>query len=500
MTDKPYRFVIVGGGSAGWITACLVEREFSQAGDEVEIILIESSRQSRIGVGEATIPTLKRTLETIGIEEQTFLRETGATFKHAIRFNDWLRKGHYYFHPFEALRGEDGPEASSRWLARNRIGEARPFAYEVGVQSLLAEVQRSPKTLVCPDYQGELNYAYHVDADKLADLLQRTAENRGVEHIHGDVSRLLLEGTNGHLSGVELTDGSRIAGDFFFDCTGFASVLHNQIGGGEYVSYGEHLLCDRAVAFRRPYREGEAILPYTTSHALEHGWSWQIGLQQRVGQGYVYCSQTLNPHEAEHRLREHASIPEDAEARHLSFRTGRVARCWEKNCLAIGLSAGFVEPLESTGIFLIEDAARMFCRVFDPRGDNEAARRQFNRYMAEQFDEIRDFIVLHYCLSTRTDSEFWRAVTKDKHIPERLQELLEIWQTAVPITEDLPTDHVFSALNYAYVLYGMECLPKNIRSLDGSLSRSGREHLLDSKRLNLLATLPMHEEYLAKFR
>lgn len=491
------RVIILGGGTAGWMAAATLARTHNRHAPVLEITLVESPTVGRIGVGEATTPAIKKSLQRLGIDERHFLRRTGATFKHGIRFEGWSEEGHSYFHPFEGFSQQAAyRDLTAHWLASRAQNEARPFAYEVGLQAVVADARRAPKGLDGPDYDGNLAYAYHLDADLLADLLMEQAVGAGVRHVRDEVVEVLRDGETGDISALRTRENGAIDGDFFIDCSGFASVLLQRSLGVPFIPFGDHLLCDRAVAMRIPETAPTSeIEASTVSTAQEAGWMWKIALQQRTGQGYVYSSHFLSDEEAERRLRTLTRAPESIPARLLRMRTGRTVSSWERNCVAIGLSGGFIEPLESTGIHLIEDSLNLLARLLPVHGENPAARATFNRFLAETYDEIRDFIVLHYCLSRRTGS-FWDAVRQPEHIPERLRFLLDLWSRCPPGEEDLATSHVFTVLNYQYVMFGMDWTPSAM--LDQA-SRSGVPDStisLEAQRARLLSVLPSHRAYL----
>lgn len=476
-------------------------RAYNAGNPQISVTLVESPRIGRIGVGEATTPTIRRLLAACGIDEESFLRRTGATFKHGIRFIDWSLEGESYFHPFEAFAGYGDLSASvawgEEWLTRRAHDAARPFAYDTGVQASIADALRAPKRIGDPSFAGRITYAYHLDADLLGDLLLEKATEGGAEHVRDDVVEARRDATSGNIVSLLLGSGREIAGDFFVDCSGFVSLLLGKTLGVPFQSFGQHLLCDRAVALRLPHQpEDIEIDPATTARALPSGWMWRIGLQERSGNGYVYSSAFISDDEAESELRRMTKAPDSVPARILKMRTGRSDVSWHKNCVAVGLSGGFIEPLESTGIHLIEDAARQLCRLLPVRGPDPAATAMFNRYLAEEYDEVRDFVVLHYCLTRRRSSPFWQAVVQPEHIPERVRHLLELWRSRAPAEEDLETSHIFSAVNHQFILYGMNWTPQE--ALDRARRRplSGLPPEQERRRAELLACLPRHREYL----
>ena len=460
----PNRVVILGGGSAGWMSAAYLDRTFNLPDRKrLDIVLVESPAIGRIGVGEATIPTLRDFTAFIGIDEPTLMKRCNATFKHGVRFIDWNGPGTEYFHAFEAIESFRGLNPAPSWLARRAANVAAPFDEESGIQKRIAYAGLAPKRMVDPDFGGALPYAYHLDAEAFGDLLAEVAIKRGVRHVEGRVVEV-EHGDDGDIAALRLDDGQTIAGDLFIDCSGFASVLLGKALATPFIDFGQHLLCDRAIAIPEPYREGAAPNSYTTAQALTSGWMWRIGLQSREGIGYVYSSAFIEPEAAERELRAAAGIGDTTPARHLDMRVGMPAVSWNRNVIGIGLAGGFIEPLESTGLHLCEIALANLVRYFPLSGINPAARDRFNLLMEQRYLELRDFIVGHYCATKRDDSPFWREVRKAERIPESVQTRLALWQDLHPSSEDNDaTRLIFSHTNWQAVLYGLEAEGKAAR-------------------------------------
>jgi tryptophan halogenase len=383
------------------------------------------------------------------------MSRTGATLKQGIRFENWARPHHSYYHTFEAFQTTTKLDVANSWLARHPSGAA-PFAYEAGIQAQLCDAGRSPRGLSDPEFQSWLAYAYHLDAEKFADLLCSVGMSRGIKSIVDDIINTNVN-EDGFISYVETKKHKNLDGDLFIDCTGFNALLIAKVLNAPFHSFSKYLLCDRAIAIGAPYVvEPRRIDPFTRAVALRAGWMWQIPLRARRGIGYVYSSAYLEPKDAEIELR-HVTGLHNLPARHLSMRVGYCATPWVKNCVAIGLSAGFVEPLESTGIFLIEHGAKLLAHYFPTAGFNPAVIRHYNRHFERRYLEIRDFLVTHYCVSKRRDTEFWRDVAKPKHIPDTLKDMLAMWEDLPPGRWDLPDVHkIFASLNYQQVLFGMD--------------------------------------------
>ncbi len=452
------RVLIVGGGSAGWITASYMNAVLNRNKDTViEISLIESKKVERVGVGEATVPTIRHLLQTLGINEKAFMQATDATFKQAIRFDNWLHKDqHEYYHPFD--RRQTGPvdHASQDWLCSD---QSLAYADTVSVQPQLCEWGLAPKMLQSNDYSSPMPYAYHMDAEKFADYLCDYATKRGVKHYIDDVTEVEQNDT-GDITAVNTEAGLFLTADLFIDCTGFLSLLIAKTLDVKLVDFSKWLLCDSAIAMRVPYEAYYPghIKPYTLSTALSAGWKWDIGLSDRRGTGYVYSSQFIDEQTAEAELRASEGVHADQlPTRKLNFYVGRREQFWAKNCIAIGLSGGFIEPLESTGIYLIEFAAVTLCEHFPYSNDMAPLAKRFNTIVANRYEELLEFVNLHYCLTQRTDTEFWRAVQKPEHICDGLKAKLAFWQHKPPSFSDFDDQfRLFSHQSYEYILYGMD--------------------------------------------
>lgn len=452
------RILIVGGGSAGWITASYLNAVLNRVqSHNISITLIESPTIGRIGVGEATIPTIRHVLQTVGIDETVFLNEADATFKQAIKFVNWLHKEDPgYYHPFDRRQAEPIDRAGAQWMDSDR---SIPFAHTVSTQPHLCDLGLGPRMPDSKDFASPFPYAYHMDAEKFAEYLCKLATGTGVLHHQDDVTDVSVS-DDGRIQAVTTKSGRHLEADLFIDCTGFASVLIEKTLRADFVDYSKWLLCDSAVAMRVPYEVHYPghIHPYTTATALSSGWAWDIGLSNRRGLGYVYASGFLDQDSAEAELRRfEGPHAESLPARHLRFKVGRRATPWLSNCIAIGLSNGFIEPLESTGLYLTEFAAAMLCEHFPHTGYMEPLAKRFNQIMANRYEEILDFVNLHYCLTQRTDTEFWRTVQEEDRITDRLKDKLAFWKIKPPSTSDFD-DHfrLFSYQSYEYVLYGMD--------------------------------------------
>lgn len=507
----PYRSIlIVGGGTAGWLAAAYLQRVLgSNPETALTIRLVESAEIGSIGVGEATVPTLRETLQAIGIPEAELFKTADATLKNGIRFHGWRHggSGHSdrFDHPFDQPVTLDGYSTMVHWLNLHQRGlMEQPFDEAGAMQSALFDHHLSPKFLNSPDYAAPISYGYHLDAVKLATLLRRVAVGRGVQHSYGEVTEVEV-GEEG-ISAINLKDGQRLTADLYIDCSGFAGILIGKALGVPWVSYADSLLCDRAVACPIAHANEQVPLrPYTTATAQGAGWTWEIDLQSRTGSGYVYASAFCSDDEAVATLRRlHGTATPLAEPRLLKMRIGHRARMWEKNCLALGLAGGFIEPLESTGIYLVENGLQSFVEALPANVEATQGRAQFNRLMGEMYDELRDFILLHYVISGRRDTPFWRAYTEDVPLPDSLRTLLALWDEKVPSHTDLQRKvSLFNASNYFYILAGMGRLPsKGIGQaayLAPAVSRRALDHIAQV-RAAAVQQSPTLRAFIAKVR
>ena len=456
---SPGRLVIVGGGTAGWLAAAFFSRTMGLGGG---VTLVESSEIGIIGVGEGTFPTIRSTLANLGVGEAEFLRRSSATFKQGVLFEGWAENPangrDSYFHPFNLPVGGDDGALLAGWVGP-RAGARPPWAAAGRVQERVIRAGLAPKRPQDPDFSGPMNYAYHFDAARFADFLRDTAVAGGAFRREGTVTQVSRR-DDGDIEALTLADGSRIEGDFFIDCSGFRALLIGDALGARFVPVGDHLFNDRALAMQVPYASPDTpIKPYTQATAHSAGWTWDIGLDSRRGVGYVYSSRHISDDEAEVELRRYIGSDADGlNARQLRFATGYRDRQWIGNCAAVGLSAGFFEPLESTGIMLIEVALKMLgdFLVGGGREVRDAAARNFNRLMAGRFERIVAFLKLHYCVTRRRDTAYWRDNADPASIPEGLADLLVQWRRRPPSRFDFVVDlETFLPASYHYILYGM---------------------------------------------
>lgn len=421
--DHPFRIVIAGGGSAGWMAAAALANAAPRG---CTITLVESEAIGIVGVGEATIPPIKVFNQILGISEAEFLRETKGSFKLGIEFSGWLREGRSYFHQFGSFgRDFDTIPLHQYWLKTRQEGDQTPIQDFSMAWALAKRNKFAPPVGDKRMVQSTHDYAYHFDAVLYGQFLRRYSEARGVQRIEGKIDAVRRHGETGDIAGITLEDGRLVDGDFFVDCTGFRGVLIEDGLQTGYHDWRQWLPCDRAIAV--PCAHGGAFTPYTRSTAHGAGWRWRIPLQHRIGNGYVHCSEHISEDEATATLLSNLDGEALAEPRTLRFVTGRRKQFWNRNCVAIGLAAGFMEPLESTSIHLIQTGIMRLIALFPARRGNAFARQEYNRLTAEEYDHIRDFLVMHYRETERSEP-LW-AHTRSMPIPETLQYRLDQYRS-----------------------------------------------------------------------
>ena len=435
MTAK--RVLVVGGGSAGWTAAAYLNAALNVGGQKVaEVSLVESPDVPRIGVGEATVPNINRTLAVIGIDELEFMKAVDATFKASIRFVNWLdNERKFYHHPFSRFSAGPRDDAGRRWLMSDR---SVPFMNTMSAQPVLCEMGLAPKVFEQVNLGIPVGYAFHMNALKYADYLRDFSTARGVQHHLEHVVDVEVS-ENGDIAALKTRNGLRLEADLFVDCTGFAALLIEKTLGVKWVDFSPWLLCDRAVVMPVPYdvHYPGFVRPHTMATALSAGWVWDIPLQNRRGVGYVHSSAFISEEEAEREIRSYEGAhANNLDSRFVNFRVGVREKIWHRNCIAMGLAGGFLEPLESTGLYLNEIAAELLAEHF-PQGEvMEPLAFRFNRIMQDRYYEILDFINMHYCLSRRTDTDFWREVSRPGRTNDRLQAKLDYWRIKPPSASD----------------------------------------------------------------
>ncbi len=468
MSNAVKHVVIVGGGSAGWLTAAVLAAAHGRntAGARLHITLLESPDIGPIGVGEGTWPTMRDTLRGVGLSETDLFRHCDAAFKQGSRFNGWVDGSavDHYFHPFVLPQGYTEAPLAAAWLQQHAHV---PFADLVSFQPHLCVQGLAPKQATTPEYAAVANYGYHFDAGKFGQLLQRhCTQQLGVVHVLDHVVGVnSLD--NGDIASLQTQAGGALAGDLFIDCTGLASLLLGRHYGVGWVPQQQVLFNNSALAVQLPYAEADsAIASQTIATAQDNGWVWDIGLPTRRGVGHVYSSAHTTDDAAEAALRryvQHTGGPADMPApRKLSFQPGYRQEFWHRNCVAIGLSAGFVEPLEASALALVELSAAMLSEELPAtRAAMDIVARRFNHSCTYRWERVIDFLKLHYALTRRQDTAYWRDHAATEHLPERLQELLTLWQHRPPSRRDFDrVDELFPSASYQYVLFGMGFRPE----------------------------------------
>ncbi|MFL9840655.1 tryptophan halogenase family protein [Sphingomonas sp. ST-64] len=427
MAERVRSIVIVGGGTAGWMTAAAMARVLGR--DYATITLVESDAIGTVGVGEATIPQMGTFNRLLGIEEGEFIRRTKGSFKLGIEFVDWGALGRRYFHPFGKYGIDmEGVSFHAFW---QRLAHEPQFA-DIDAFSLMASAARANRFMPPVDAGNSplsgIAYAYHLDAGLYALYLREIAEGLGVKRVEGRIVDVERDSESGHIAAVALDSGARVTGELFIDCSGFSGLLIGKALGVPYIDWSTHLPCNRAVAVPCASAPGP-LTPYTRSTARSAGWQWRIPLQHRTGNGMVYCSDYIGDDEAAATLLANLDGEALADPRFLRFTTGHRERFWEGNCVSIGLSSGFMEPLESTSIWMIQTGIARLLSNFPDTGFAEAERARYNRLMIEESEFIRDFLVLHYHATERDDSPFWNYC-RTMPIPERLAEKMRVFESS----------------------------------------------------------------------
>jgi tryptophan halogenase len=486
--------VIVGGGSAGWMTAAALSHAI---GGACAITLIESEAIGTVGVGEATIPPIRHFNQRLGIDEATFVRETQGSFKLGIEFVDWGKLGHSYFHPF----GQYGAEFDSVPFYHHWMHEALEGRINGPIDdfSMCWAMARAGKfTHPSPDrrmIQSTFDYAYHFDAGLYAAYLRRLAEARGVTRVEGKVVDVALRSEDGFIEAVTLDNSTRIAGELFIDCSGFRGLLIEETLAAGYDNWQHWLPCDRAVAV--PCERGE-FTPYTRSTARAAGWQWRIPLQHRTGNGYVHCSEFIPEDEAAATLLANLDGKPLADPRSLRFVTGKRREFWKRNCVAIGLSAGFMEPLESTSLHLIQYGILRLIALLPDSAMSPLLSREYNAQTALEYERIRDFLILHYKASTRNDSELWRY-TAAMPIPDSLQYKIDHFRSHGMLVSD--ERELFANPSWIAVYLGQGILPNRAPAL--AMMREGvpvaeRLTQIRAAMADAVAAMPSHADFIVR--
>jgi tryptophan halogenase len=481
--------VIVGGGTAGWMAAAALSKSL---GTQIQISLVESDQIGTVGVGEATIPALKNFHLLLELDEAEFMQAVNGTFKVGIEFENWGRLGESYFHPF----GPPGADAWAAqfhhyWLKANKHGESA----DLGHFSLESSMAKAGK--FSTNTEPKLNYAYHFDAGLYAQLLRKFSETWGVQRIEGKVVDVVSNADTGFIESVKLESGQSIAGDFFIDCSGFRGLIIEQAMKTGWEDWSHWLRSDSAIAVQT--ESVSAPSPFTRSTARSAGWQWKIPLQNRVGNGLVYSSKYLSDDDARKILLDNLDAPPITDPRPIKFRTGRRLHQWNKNCLALGLASGFMEPLESTSIHLIQNSIIRFIKLYPVSEINQAEVDQFNNETKTEVECIRDFIILHYHVTQRADSEFWNDC-RTMDIPDSLTHKINLFKANGLVFRD--HNELFAERSWAAVMLGQGIRPEGYHPFIDNLSDEQLKTFMlqvKSNVTNITAKTPSHQDFLKHY-
>jgi len=489
------KIVIVGGGTAGWLAAATIGNLFKNT--DLTIELVESDDIGIVGVGEATIPPLITILESLNIDLIDFIKETQASFKLGIKFDDWKNVGESYFHPFGTVgQSINGYDFYQCWLKCQAEGDTTPLMAH-SPESVLSE--QSKFFLPHQAQQTPLArafYALHLDSALAGKYLRKYAENLGVIRTEGMVENVTQD-EKGNIANLTLKSGQKIPADFFIDCSGFKGLLIEETLNTGFESWAKYLPCNKAVTVQT--KNVGSTAPFTTSTAKEAGWMWKIPLQHRTGNGYVFCDKFISDEQATKTLLENIEGEPLTSPRIIPFKTGMRKQSWVKNCLSLGLAQGFIEPLESTAIHLVSKSIAIFVRMFPTKECNQPLIDEYNRSVRADYEEIRDFLVLHYCETSRQDSAFWRWC-KSMDIPKTLQQKMEFFNVAGGLT--IREDELFQSTSWYAVLDGLGVKPDGYNptldtwepeKLKGILAQ-GKKGLAD-----ITKQQPSHDEFIKRF-
>jgi hypothetical protein len=517
--SEPIRtIVIVGGGTSGWMTASYLAKALQGT---ARITLIESGVIKKIGVGEATVPNLQRVFfDFLGIPEEEWMKRVNGSFKMGVKYVGWARNPtpdapEHFYHFFGGIPNVEGIPLQQYWLRKVRAGYDVSLHYSCYADGWLADAKKSPRA---HDGSQQMYYAWHFDAHLVADFLREWSTARGVENVIADIDQVNLHPETGFIESVRTADGTIYAADLFVDCSGFRSLLMNQALQEPFLDASEHLLCDSAVASAIPHDDAtHGVEPYTSAIAMKYGWTWRIPMRGRFGSGYVFSSRFTTREQATQEFRDLWGLPEDQPLNQIKFRTGRNRRSWVKNCIGIGLSSCFLEPLESSGIYFIYAAIYQLVKHFPDRAFDPRLADRFNEAIAHMFDDSRDFVQCHYFMSRRDDTTFWRANQHDLKKSDSILEKIETYKAGLPVSaivSDAGVAHYYDNFDYEFrnywpnssyycILTGMGVLPERVCPLIEHRPRAIRkaeEVFADIRRRadHLLATLPSTYEYLNK--
>jgi len=490
VTDQPVKkVVIVGGGTAGWMAAASVSKLI---GKHLDISLVESDAIGTVGVGEATIPSMIILHKLLKIDERDFMAAVQGTFKLGISFENWKNLNENYIHSF-GFTGKNCWAAGFQhfWLK----GKEQGISSDFGDYCTELQAAKNNKFAVIP--QNGLNYAFHMDASLYAQYLRKIAEANGCKRIEGKITEAVTDPQSGHISHVILESGQQVEGDLFIDCSGFIGLLIDKALHTGYDDWSHYLPCDSAVAVQT--KSVEEPIPYTRSIARESGWQWRIPLQHRVGNGLVFCSKYLSDKQATETLLNNIEGEPLTKPRVIKFRTGQRHRHWHKNCVALGLAAGFLEPLESTSIHLIQQGVIRLLRLFPKNGICEPDVEEFNRQMKEEFLYVRDFIILHYHVTEREDTPFWRHC-KTMPIPDSLKHRIDLFKESGRIFQQ--SNDMFAENSWSQVMLGQGLMPQQYHPIVNMMSDQELKGFLNGIKASvdkMVEQLPTHQQFIDSY-
>jgi len=495
MSQTPIRdIVVVGGGTAGWMTAAALVRMVSP---QCTIRLIESEAIGSVGVGEATIPPIRDFNDALGLDEDEFVRRTQGTYKLGIEFVDWGRQGTRYTHGFGRLGKDlDGVPFHHYWLRMREAGQADELhAYSINTAAPRQARFIRPRADMPDSPLADIASAFHFDASLYAQLLRHYGEQRGVRRTEGRITRVEAIPDGSGVAAVVMEDGQRVTGDLFVDCSGFRGLLIEQTLGAGFEDWSHWLPCDRAIAV--PSERTEPLLPLTRATARTAGWQWRIPLQHRTGNGHVFCSRFISEDEATATLLANLDGPALAEPRTITFKAGMRSRSWVGNCVAVGLSSGFLEPLESTSIHLIQSAISRLMQYFPHRAFDAEDIAAFNRQMRFEYERVRDFVILHYHLTSRDDSAFWRHC-QQMSVPETLTSKVALYASNGRIVREC--NELFSEFSWLQVMHGQGVVARGHHPFVDLRGTAEVASFVDNVRNVInkcVAVMPTHAEFIA---
>lgn len=487
--SKKMRVVIAGGGTAGWLAAAALAR---QLGEVLDITLVESEEIGTVGVGEATIPPMRTFHRLLRIDEQEFMRATHATFKLGIQFENWRKEGEKYFHAF-GVTGKETiiTEFIHFWLKGRELGIASEFG------DYCLEFKAAAENRFSTYCESKINYAFHLDAGLYASFLRRIAESNGVKREEGKIQHVLQDLSSGFITALKMASGKEIHGDLFLDCTGFRGLLIEQTLHTGYEDWSHWLPCNKAVAVQT--ESVGPTVPYTRSIAHKAGWRWQIPLQHRVGNGLVFCGSYMSEDEAVAKLLGEVEGNTLTEPKIIRFQTGRRRKNWNKNCIAIGLATGFLEPLESTSIHLVMTALTRILQLFPGGEICPSIIEEYNKQAEKEIERIRDFIILHYKVTDREDSSFWRYC-RSMDVPEELAHRISLFQEAGKSYQ--VEGELFRLDSWTQVMLGQGLYPAQYHPILSTMKRHDLEKFLKGLHdnvVNLVGKLPLHDDFVREY-